>query len=432
VQHAKSIARGQCDVREITLAAVVACASELEAGAPISCAGRVAADALPRNVTSFQLFLELNYDTELFHPYVPLFIPFENIMVANAGRNAWKKFQNGGGAKLGDFEYILESHPEIRDLPLNLLQQFSQLLDGSLRRDVQYITVCQRPAGPGLAITGPFFTILARTLVLSAGGWGHVPIPLLARVLPRLRDADATVNASKLYNALSPKDAALVLAAPVPAYGKAAFPLAFFGSAREGVRATALEILERVFPRFVTRSLPNDPLQWLPVFVNVTLALAPRGTGITSFRLYEALQAGVPPVYIFDDRPWLPYLHISERAGIGAGATPATTSSLLRFLPPRGTNVTRLDWDLLAHIVEVDSLEAWARTQLSSLVDGDAGRWHAMRDAAEHVRDSHFSYDGVMRQVWRFLADPWDAELFCAAATPSSAMLKLRRRMEPL
>jgi len=37
-----------------------------------------------------------------------------------------------------------------------------------------------------------------------------------------------------------------------------------------------------------------------------TFALCPRGFGRTSFRLYEALQMGVVPVYIADD-PWLPY-----------------------------------------------------------------------------------------------------------------------------
>lgn len=37
-------------------------------------------------------------------------------------------------------------------------------------------------------------------------------------------------------------------------------------------------------------------------------ALCPRGFGKTSFRMYEAIQMGCIPVYIYDD-PWLPYKH---------------------------------------------------------------------------------------------------------------------------
>ncbi len=36
-------------------------------------------------------------------------------------------------------------------------------------------------------------------------------------------------------------------------------------------------------------------------------ALAPRGYGRTSFRLYEAMDLGCVPVYIHDDGPWFPY-----------------------------------------------------------------------------------------------------------------------------
>ena len=35
-------------------------------------------------------------------------------------------------------------------------------------------------------------------------------------------------------------------------------------------------------------------------------ALCPRGYGKTSYRMYEAIQLGIIPVYIYDDE-WLPY-----------------------------------------------------------------------------------------------------------------------------
>jgi len=36
-------------------------------------------------------------------------------------------------------------------------------------------------------------------------------------------------------------------------------------------------------------------------------ALCPRGYGRTSFRMYEAMQLGAIPVYIYDGDPWLPF-----------------------------------------------------------------------------------------------------------------------------
>ena len=41
-----------------------------------------------------------------------------------------------------------------------------------------------------------------------------------------------------------------------------------------------------------------------------------------------------------------------------------------------------------------------------------------MRDEMARVRESHFTYEGVMRHIWRWLADPWAAELFCYPPVP--------------
>jgi hypothetical protein len=45
-------------------------------------------------------------------------------------------------------------------------------------------------------------------------------------------------------------------------------------------------------------------------FINITsrsiFCLAPRGYGRSSFRLYEAIQLGTIPVFIYDDK-WLPF-----------------------------------------------------------------------------------------------------------------------------
>lgn len=44
--------------------------------------------------------------------------------------------------------------------------------------------------------------------------------------------------------------------------------------------------------------------------------LCPRGFGRTSFRLYEAVQLGTIPIYIWDDVNWIPYGNLMERIGV--------------------------------------------------------------------------------------------------------------------
>ncbi|KAF7457084.1 Exostosin family protein [Cryptosporidium felis] len=44
--------------------------------------------------------------------------------------------------------------------------------------------------------------------------------------------------------------------------------------------------------------------------------LCPRGFGRTSFRLYETVQLGTIPIYIWDDINWIPFGNLMERIGI--------------------------------------------------------------------------------------------------------------------
>lgn len=47
-----------------------------------------------------------------------------------------------------------------------------------------------------------------------------------------------------------------------------------------------------------------------------TFHLCPRGFGRTSFRLYETVQLGTIPIYIWDDVNWIPYGNLMERLGL--------------------------------------------------------------------------------------------------------------------
>ena len=63
------------------------------------------------------------------------------------------------------------------------------------------------------------------------------------------------------------------------------------------------------------------------------------------------------------------------------------------------------------------SFEAW----LAQAVELRAGApkaereaaWWSTRRAIEAAREEYFTYEGVLRHIWRFLADPWSAELYC-------------------
>ena len=92
-----------------------------------------------------------------FGPYVPLFLPWNALE-----RQAW-----GSGHRY----------------PRGLLEA----VERTLRTDVLYVTVSQSDMGlfGGTALEGAFRNVL----VLSAGGFGHVPLPLLQKPLHALRPA---------------------------------------------------------------------------------------------------------------------------------------------------------------------------------------------------------------------------------------------------
>jgi len=96
-------------------------------------------------------------------------------------------------------------------------------------------------------------------------------------------------------------------------------------------------------------------------------ALAPRGYGRTSFRLYEAMQLGCIPVYIFDE-PWLPY------------------SDVLRWE----------DFAVLCHQEELPHLPA-------KLVGLDA-KWHESATAQlKQLVPDYFSLQGIFKQLPRMI-----------------------------
>jgi hypothetical protein len=408
-----SVRRGTCERCSVALSSVAAMTRYLRA-AP-SCAlfeqPSTAPPAPGRARAAWNLYLELQYDAELFHPFVPLFIPFENFAFA---RNVRAKIEAEGAGPGSTFHAEVQANPSLASLPLSLLDELTQLLGASVLPGVQYVTVCQRPAGIAFERTPVFVQLLAQTLVLSAGGNGHVPLPLLTRILPRLEVGDSAAGASDLA------------AVRVPPHGTASHLISFVGSAREGTRETAITTLQTLVEDFVHVSLPNDPLVWVKHFVDATFALSPSGVGITSFRLYEALQLGVPPVYVYKDRPWLPYMHESERTLVSMGNSEgdvAASALTTPNLPPPRQSRAAVRWTRLAQLVDIDGFTPWVTESLLKELKDNSTWWYAARDEMARLRESHFTYEGVVAHIREFLEDPWDAELQCVSAAVESIVL---------
>ena len=51
---------------------------------------------------------------------------------------------------------------------------------------------------------------------------------------------------------------------------------------------------------------------WKTILESSTFAVSPRGFGATSFRMYEALQLGTIPIYIWEEQKWLPFQEIVD------------------------------------------------------------------------------------------------------------------------
>jgi hypothetical protein len=105
----------------------------------------------------------------------------------------------------------------------------------------------------------------------------------------------------------------------------------FVGSITHGVRKNIIDMYENNSRfKFVQRIGWTNNVEhshqtdFIDYTVNSKFALAPRGYGRSSFRFFEIFKLGTIPIYIWDDKNWLPYsdiidydsfcitLHISE------------------------------------------------------------------------------------------------------------------------
>lgn len=257
----------------------------------------------------------------------------------------------------------------------------ARVLEKTLRKDLLYVTVSQ--ADFGLVFNDvDIMKRFPNILVLSSGGYGHVPIPLLKGEVRRDR------TCAKVWPDKLPHDPGADLC--LDAHSRTA-RVSFVGRPHFG-RHAVLDAVEKSFASSSSSSGVNPRLirhrgpSWDRVVASSPFCLVPRGFGRTSFLMYEAIQLSVVPIYVWDDREWLPYRD--------------------------------LDWDEMA--ISIQSSRLNTLTQRVRDVDSAA-----MRDRLMRRRDTHFTFDGVFDQIERFLIGGEElSDLRCEETIPDTPGLK--------
>ncbi|CAE7306603.1 unnamed protein product [Symbiodinium sp. CCMP2592] len=252
---------------------------------------------------------------DIFGPYIPIIFPFLDIFVPHK------------------FRY-----------PEGTLETLNQ----TLRPNVLYLAVSQNDDGifghpdRKLAFRQTDFPNM---LVLSAGGYGHVPLPLFKQI------------------------EAPVQAAPIP---ERTYAVSFMGSINHGPKGTR-SVMKAMAERW--GKLRNKTVKigfgkdWKEVMTNTTLNLSPRGFGRNAYRTEELFQMGFIPVYIHEKGPWLFYRDLWTEEKIGFFSTPGGLESTLDR----------------------------ALSDMPKLMD--------MERRIRAMRDTHFMPLGVMDQISKFMTE---------------------------
>lgn len=231
------------------------------------------------------------------------------------------------------------------------LRQLQEFLDTALDREATYFTVVQHADGI-MNYLRP-----EQVVAFAAGGTGDIPIPLLCDPHPPGAEA-RDVFAS------------------------------FIGAPTHPCRRRLRELARRD-ARFVIRDtddIARTQADFVDLMRRSVFALCPRGHGRTSFRLYEALQMGAIPVYLFDDL-WLPYLdelnwrclavlvHVDELAFL---------PEILDAVAP--ATITAMQASLAAAVgryFTYDACAQWILRTVQAIGRGELRREHVGRSAHE-------------------------------------------------
>lgn len=215
-------------------------------------------------------------------------------------------------------------------------------LSAILRPNVLYLAISQGDIG-----LGKIGTANPNILVLSAGGYGHVPLPLVRGEIP--------------HEALPQQFEQ---------------EIGFFGNSRQASRPTMLtQISTAANQQNLTFRHGQGPT-WKKDMASTKFNLAPRGYGRSSFRFAESIQMGRVPAFLYDDVAWIPYQGTNlsvETFGFYSGLNDAVRS--------------------LPNLVQ----------QIKNLTDDQYSKKLALLQEARW----HYTYPGIVNQIEKFIADPF-------------------------
>ena len=268
-----------------------------------------------RWITHFETIYQENKTacaSHIFGPFIPIFIPWTDHWVNK------KAYQN-------------------------LLDRLSDVL----RPNVPYITVSQNDQG----IPGRYNFDQNRfpnLLVLSAGGYGHIPIPSLKQQEKRRSQEKTMSQRSSLLSFAGSLNTAPLCQ-----------EMHSYLSAVDDSKINNGSNVTTVYTYYKGE-------KWRDTMLSSQLSMCPRGFGRTSFRLTEALQLGLIPIYVYSDVAWVPYADLFEQIG---------------FI----TNMTSIS-QLIDELLE---------TPISKL--------EQMEERVAILAKSHFSPEGILRQISLFM-----------------------------
>eukprot|EP00435_Cladocopium_sp_Y103_P051704 s1805_g16.t1 len=248
---------------------------------------------------------------DIFGPFIPIFVPWVDLAV------------------------IKRAYPE----------GMIDMLKRKMRKTVLYVTVSQHDLGVfgGAKLSTFPQSDMPNLFVFSAGGFGHVPVPLLKQPEPPLPN--------------------------IPIASRRYF-VSFVGSGwtNRGVRQTMQSVAQTWGNKthrevFVTLHGMNN---WTEILVNSSVTLTPRGFGRSSFRAGEMLQMGRVPLYIWDDVPWSFYREL-------------------------------WDQELIGFSVQIKGLEK----MLDHVAEVGFEKLQSMEEKIISMRNTHFSYE-----PWMTIVDP--------------------------
>ena len=255
-------------------------------------------------------------------------------------------------------------------------------LNKNLRPNVIYLAVSQGDVGLGkIGIAHP------NILVLSAGGFGHVPIPLVKGEYPYV-PAPADASAFKTDITF------------IGNVGQASRPQ-MFKQIKEQVSKENQTNAERAMVTLFSSNIED----WVSEMKSSRFNLAPRGYGRSSFRFAEIVQMGRVPVFLWDDVPWIPYQgtdisieHFGLQCGLHSQAEQVVpVDAKANYLRHKHEKVKAIEKD-----VSLEKLVA----RMADLKK-DIQAYGSLQRFVTSVR-FHYTYDGVIHAIQEFIADPFD------------------------